>query len=188
MLADLSTIDTSKQSQPYFIYQRLNMGNFTGRGFSPVYFTFQLDYGFGYLLRRVSARWAFYGQSVVVTPLSPEMYIAFFQRTYRRALQLQPIPLNLFSQPCVTGNSTVHLGGTGGVTVDNIAFDASPRYSSKRIDLYFPYRGTIEAQISGQDTGTTLTDYVGEPTGNPVCIDIVMEGYYIPDKTIKVWG
>ena len=157
---DLSVAATT---QPYFVYNRLALAA------ARVYDLFSIPYGFDFLLRRVVTRWD--GQvpgAVNAYTLPVELY----NEASARARQNVAVPLPLLSTP---GGDTV-AGALAGAPL-GISFVVLPRHSAKIVNLAFPFGDTLKL--------ITVTDF---PAAAPGFIDIVLEGYLIPEQVIALWG
>lgn len=125
------------------------------------YMFYALDYGFYYLLRTIHAK---YAENDGVTQF-PDLNIFAVQKGAGKESQNVPIPINLF---CTPGNSGVILSGAN--TTAGI-----PK-AAKLQNIVYPFRDNMEFQISGQAGGL------------PLFVDIMLIGYYIPVKSMEMWG
>lgn len=149
--------------QPYFVFNRLALT--TPR----VYDLFAVPYGFNYLLRRVISRWD--GQ-VVGGANDYTLPVELYNAAYSRARQNAPIPLPLVSSP---GGDTVAAAEPSAPL--GISFLVLPRVSARIVNIGFPYGDTIKLDI--------LSDF---PAAGPGYIDLVFEGYLIPEQALSLWG
>jgi len=154
-------LEIAEQVQPYMIYQRVTL-------VSPrEFYGFRIDYGYGYLLRRLRVRWP----TIAAGPaLAPSLSFEIFSKGSIKARQSQPIPFSLNSTPTDRG-----LGYTSPVGPP-LADAAAIPGSFKILNWLFPYGSTIELHITGQ-TG-----------GAPAYVDVVYDGYYIPEESLALWG
>lgn len=141
---------------PYWIYGQLTLG--TPRAF----FLNSIPAGYGYLLRKVVCKWP--DVNSLATSYNKNLFIEFFDQTSFVARQFAPIPLELISSYCnnMIRNSAPAAGG--GYPVGSVA-------STAMLNFYYPYGDTVNIQITGQ------------VASNPATIDIVLQGYYIPEDT-----
>ncbi|MFA5235094.1 MAG: hypothetical protein WC390_11905 [Sulfurimonas sp.] len=132
-MVDLNNFDVLRESQPYFIYQRILLN-------SPiVYFLFSLDYGFYYLLRQIHIRYP--SDNGIVQ--YPNLNIFAVQKGSGKETQNVPIPATLF---CTPGNSNVTMVGALS-TVGEVK-------AAKLQNIVYPFRDTMEFQISGHGIAT----------------------------------
>jgi len=153
-------LEVAEQVQPYFIYNRILLP--TARE----YYNFRIDYGYGYLLRRVRARWPMV--NAAGTGLAPELYLELYSAGVVKARQAQPIPFDVQSTP---GNRILSTSPVAPLT-DGTGMPGN----FKILNYLFPYGSNIEAIITGQN-GT-----------DPTYVDIVYEGYYVPEAALSLWG
>lgn len=157
-MLDLSKFDILRESQPWYIYKRVQLTSPTGYFFEPI------DYGFWYLLRRVHVQFPELDPAGAVT--YPQLNMYMVERGSNKIPQNVPIPFRLFCTPGAEGvqvNAANQLTATGPKNV-------------KLINKVFPYRDNIELYISGQN-----------PIGSPAFIDIALVGYLIPSKSFYMW-
>lgn len=157
-MLDLSKFDILRESQPYYIYHRVQLTSPTG------YFFQAIDYGFWYLLRRVHVQFPEIDAAGAV--YYPTLNVYSVERANNRIPQNVPIPFRLFCTP-----------GSEGVqpTAGNQLTATGPK-NAKLLNVVYPYRDNIELYISGQN-----------PIGNPAFVDIALIGYLIPAKDFKMW-
>lgn len=158
-MQNVENLDTIRESQPYFIYQRITLA-------APInYFLFPIDYGFWYLLRKIYVKYPEIDATGLIfgpVPLRFETY----QRAANKFPQNVPIPFDLVGTP-----------GSAGVSVDAAGnMTATGCKNSKLQNVVHPFRDNIEIQISGQNTAT------------PAVIDIALHGYLIPSKILTMWS
>jgi len=166
----LSPVDLefAQQSQPYFIYEKRFLSKPIER------FTWKIDYGFGYLLRRFVCLWpdaTFVGTAA----MSPTLYAEWFDTGTGKARQVQPIPLDLTSSPNRYGEIQPIVNG--------LRIGAGLRGSFKILNWFYPYADTIELRITGQDVSGL--HHCGVP--NPPFVHVLLDGYYVPEKTLDLW-
>lgn len=132
-MVDLKNYDLARESQPYFIYQRVLLGSPIG------YMFFALDYGFWYILRQINAK--FPSDNGVVQ--FPELNIFAVQKGINKETQNVPIPVNLF---CTPGSSAVQLVGAD--------VSAGVIKAAKLQNIVYPFRDNMEFQITGHTPGS----------------------------------
>lgn len=132
-MLDLDKFDLQRESQPYFIYQRVTLN-------APLnYMFFALDYGFYYLLRQIHAKFPMQQAGIGY----PELEIAAVQRAINKEPQNVPIPINLF---CTPGSSGIVFSGPSDMT-------AGTMKAAKLQNVVYPFRDNLEFQITGQSAG-----------------------------------
>lgn len=157
-MLDLSKFDILRDSQPYYIYKRVQLTSPTG------YFFNAIDYGFWYLLRRIHVQFPELNPAGAV--VYPQLNMYMVERGSNKIPQNVPIPFRLFCTPTAEGvrvNAANQLTATGPKNV-------------KLINKVLPFRDNIELYISGQN-----------PIGNPPFVDITTIGYLIPAKDFFMW-
>lgn len=127
------------------------------------YFIFKIDNSYGYFLRAISTGWP----AINAHGYSPDLNLEFFNKSQLKARQLEPVPAILLSTPSGLGTKPALLPAS---------VPANIRGSRKILNFFYPYGDTVEIHITGQDTT------------NPEYIDLVLEGYYVPDKSLLYWG
>lgn len=151
-------LDSLRESQPYYIYKRIELNTPTAR------FLHTIDYGFWYLLRKIHFKYP----SVDVTGaiFGPNLRFETYQTAANKFPQNVPIPFELVGSP-----------GSTGVTIDAAGnMTATPVLNAKLQNVVHPYRDTIDFRITGQNLTT------------PTQIDIMLIGYYIPEKKLQMWS
>lgn len=129
-MLDLNNFDILRDSQPYFIYQRVTLN-------APLnYMFFPLDYGFWYLLRQIHAKFPMQQAGISY----PELDIFAVQKGINKEPQNVPIPLNLFTTP---GSSGITFTAPNDMT-------AGVMKGAKLQNVVYPFRDNMEFQITGQ--------------------------------------
>lgn len=154
----IEQLDSIRESQPYFIYKRILLNTPTAR------FLHTIDYGFWFLLRKIICK---YPQVDVTGAIfGPNLRFETYQTAANKFPQNVPIPFELVSSP-----------GSTGVTIDAAGnMTATPVKNAKLQNVVHPYRDTIDIRITGQNLTT------------PTQIDIMLLGYYLPEKSLKMWS
>lgn len=154
---DKQTFDTIRESQPFFIYKRVELT-------APInYFLFTIEYGYWYFLRKIFSKYPEVDTAGAV--FGPHLKVEAYQRGGNIWPQNNPVPLELFTTP---GSAGVTMLATGEMT-------ATGPKAAKFQNVVYPYRDNIELQISGQNLTT------------PVQCDIMLQGYLIPVKSFAMW-
>lgn len=168
---DTLDIETLSTQWPQLIYKRLVTNG------APVKFLEPLPFGYGFILIDLRAQWAFKTDN---DDILPELKVEFKKTVGSKMLQDKPYWLNHVSTP---GNQDTLEAQTEPMPVDNfnysVAFEAKSVKNQIRYNEYYQYREVIDLNLL-YDTHNALpsTQY----------IDIVLVGYYVPDKSLSVWG
>lgn len=149
-------LDLTKETQPFFIYKRLELTEPT------VYFFYQLDYGFWYLLRRVHTK---YPELDSQGSFGPTLRLEFYQMAQTKTPQNVPIPDVLF---CTPSSRAVQIDPAGMTT-------ATQPKNAKLQNIVYAFRDNIQIKVTGQD----LT--------NPKHVDIMLVGYQLPAGRRVMW-
>jgi hypothetical protein len=170
-----SLIDIRESTKlfPYFIYKRLEIK--TAREF----FFHKLDYGYGYFLRRLVARWPAFVYAGSTRSNSPELNFEFFDKSKHISRQIEPIPGNLMFTPGQDGDS---IAESTPVDLDNYGynFPSSQPKGFKLLNYFYMYGSQIELQITGQ-AGMSGTQH-------PFFVDLLLSGYYLQEKSLPLWN
>jgi len=164
----------ARKIAPYFIYQRIIFNAFRG------FLTQKIDYGFNYFLRRIwvayESSWSTTGTWPANKAILPNLFVEFFDKGNFKARQASPIPLDLITATR-RGSIRVETQQNGQY---NMTANA-PKYS-KFLNFLYVNGDVIDVEITGQSlTNQGVTAY------QPSMIDVMLEGYYIPDETLKMW-
>jgi hypothetical protein len=155
-MLSLESINEVSHNQPYFFYQRVNL-------ILPItYLFFTIDYGFWYLLRQIHVKYPSDDGAIGFNNLE----VFAIQKASSKEPQNIPIPFTLFGTP---GNSGIQLFPGNQMT-------AGRPQSAKLQNVVYPFRDTMEFQISGQNIA------------GPPILDICLIGYYVPVKNFSMWN
>ncbi len=160
---DDATLERARVGQPYFIYQRIPLGNVV-----EAYFLFPVPYGFWFLLRTVNSIWP--QESAAKAYFDGTLKVEFFLRGSGKSQQGVPVSLNLFATP-----------GGDGISIDGInrlTCGEGPK-GAKLQNTVYPIRDTIEIRVTGHDP-------LAIPI-HPLYVDIALLGYLIPDSRLDLW-
>lgn len=163
-----------RDAVPFFVYKRIPLDAFR------VYFGYKIDFGFTYLLRKIYCVYAdLYDVPVhgahVYAPLPP-LYIEFYDVTAYRSKQVSPIPIPLLASG---GNSNMLQYNAISPVDQNgygVEFDARPVKYSQVLNYMYRNRNDINISITGQNP--SLGQY----------IDVMFEGYNIPERSLLLWS
>ena len=160
-------IDLLRQQVPAWFYKRFDLT----AGGTKFDYTIPIDYGFGYLLRSINTKWP----EMEGETLHSKYSIEFIITSRGRILQNVPYPIRLISTPAEVGVTV----NAAPVPVDNdifsVCFKATPVKNRILLNYYYQYRETIYIRI---DTiFSTELNY----------FDLVLDGYYIPEKILDLW-
>jgi hypothetical protein len=176
-------LDIARDVFPLVIYKRLQVGHYRE------YFTHQIDYGFGYLLRYVRIKYPAYApvKPDLVTALpvgrfdSEKIVLEFFDAASFKARQPAPFTAELISSPGADGCYAM----TAPAAVDQygfgVNFSATPTpLSTSYLNFLYKNGDTIRIDITGQSYNGSIFA--------PGFIDIALFGYYIPERSIEMNG
>ena len=177
-------LQTAKDTLPYFIYKRIPIAHFRE------YFTFRIDYGFGYLLRSVRVKYpelspAFSNILASSVPGSGvtagTMQLEFFDQANFKARQPLPFPARLISTP--GSDKSLQYAAPSPVDADglNVNLSAAPEIKSvSNLNFLYKYGDVIRIDITGQV-------YSGGKW-SPYFMDLQLCGYYVPQKSLAMYG
>ncbi len=175
--ADPFNFDDYRQQVPMFFYKRLVIDNqFEGPNNYPydIIFTQLLDQGYSYLLRRISVKWPWFASSKMI----PDLKISFFNKVRGSTYQSVPYPVEHVSSP---GKEDV-LVVAAPSPVDLTAFGVSMTTLSLKnrmvYNLYYKWKDVIFTKFN--------FDSIGGEWGK-FYIDVMMDGYLIPQKDLHMW-
>lgn len=188
-------LDIVGQIQPYWLYKRIHPT--AGIGFAPpvlpAFVLFTVPYGFNYLARRVSVQWDDVNDGGNI--INPEARVEVYNRAQSRARQsgawtnaasgyrenYAQVPLDTVSSPAGRNTRWNVAPAPVDQTAFGINFTATPRKSSKIVNLIFPYNDTIEVRIVGTIWTLPAADIF------PNYVDVLVEGYMIPEAALAMW-
>jgi hypothetical protein len=178
----MERIDKNLASQivPYFIYKRLELT--TPRA----YFMFPLVDGYGYFLRSVTVKFPeIYWNKFHGWENCFPLFIEFQDEENNRSKQNDPLRITDFISPGNQGVSTRSASASPPLPGTEINyFAATPLKNRKILNYYYKNGGNINIQITGQSTPV----YQDLVPLRPPRVDIVLNGYYCPEKTAANWG
>jgi hypothetical protein len=163
-------IEFARETAPYFVFFERILTR-------PVeVFSFLISHGYGYLLKRFICRYD--GVNTATGTLAAPLFVEFFDNYNGRARQVQPSPLPLLSTPNHGGNIEQEIQG-GPFDLFTVR---TGRKSEKILNFNYPYMDTLRFQISGG--GVPMKSYTGDRYPS---IEIMLEGYYVPEQSLEQW-
>lgn len=154
-------VSIAQQSQPMWVYGRIALT-------APrSYALYTVPYGFNLLVRRIVSRWAEIGAGAMNPPQAGEI----FNGASARARQTDPVPFGLISSPC---GDNVQLFAEP-LNPSGVSMTAVSRRSTRIVNLAFPYNDTVRLEITGSVAGA------------PSWIDLILEGYLVPESLLAMW-
>lgn len=170
--------DLLRSQVPAFYYKRFKVDDIRIK----FYFSIPLDYGFGYLLRRISSKWS---EEVIPNgnAYHKDVKYTLIHTTRGRRLNDLPAPLRLVSTPAETN---VFLAAAP-APVDNdgygVCFAATPVKNRLVFNEYYFYRETLFIEfIFNLNMNTTPAELI------TAYLDVMLDGYLIPEKSLEMWG
>ena len=164
-------VEFARQSAPFFLFfeKILTHGS--------ELFTFRIDYGYGYLLKRFICRYD--GVDITTGKLAPALFVEFFDNYNGRARQVEPSPLPLLSTPNHGGNVEHEVRNPGGPDLFTVK---TGKTSEKILNFNYPYMDVLRFAITGG--GVPMKTYYGDVYPS---IEIVLDGYYVPETSLEMW-
>jgi hypothetical protein len=181
-------LDIAKKVLPYFIYKRIEVGNFRE------YFTFKIDYGFGYWLRAIKVKYPFltqYYNNVIRSTVYasggtevPKLKLELFDNANFKARQPAAFTAELISSPnqgvCIAYQAP-QPADPGVPYLINFTAEPAPK-SLSNLNFLYRYGDIIRVDITGQE--------LVQPSNiwGPPWLDILLVGYYVPQETFVMYG
>jgi hypothetical protein len=164
----LFNLEAEELTAPYFIYKRLPLSHFRE------YYTFQISYGFGFLLRRLAAK---YPETVSgSTVQSDDLKLEFFDNANYTARQPAAFSLALISTPGKDGAKMYAAPQPADASGYNLNFSAAPYpKSSGTLNFLYKYGDVLRIDITGQRLDPVSGLWV------PNYLDLLLKGYYVPE-------
>jgi len=172
---DLFSKNTKGYTAPFWIYKRLQIAH------PREYFMFSISYGYGFLLRKLRIK---YPETVTGSTVQSErLKLEFFDNANYTARQPVPFALDFISTPGFDG-ATVHAAPSpADSTAFNVNMSAKPfPKSSGILNFLYKYGDTLRIDI---------TEQIHDPISglwSPNYIDLLLQGYYVPDLTQAQYG
>lgn len=176
-------LDIAKNVLPYFIYKRIALAHFRE------YFSFKIDYGFGYWLRSVRVKYpeiapalaGIYGTPAGTEKQSPKVKLEFFDNANYKARQPSPFTAELVSTPGSDRCYSYAAPSPVDADIFNLNFSAAPAVKSiSNLNFLYRYGDVIRIDITGQEaqSGQWTPDYM----------DLLLVGYYVPQSSFEMYG
>lgn len=166
--------DALRGQIPAYFYKRLNLN-----ARPQEYFIIPIDYGYTYLLRSIRTKWSWKGGAIEIVTRN-ELEIFFIQQIADRTLQNQKYPARLISTP---GESEVLAVPVPPPAVPDanpppfgINFTATPVKNNIILNYYYQHREDLDLRL-----------YINPVTSSDGYVDMLLIGYYIPDKNLELW-
>lgn len=166
-------VDELRQQVPAFFYKRLDIFQK-----AKDYFLIPIDYGYAYLLRSIRTKWSEYNSpngSIVVR----DGKIEFVQSYAGRPLQNVPYPARLISTPAETGVTITPAPSPVDQDAYGVNMTATPVKNNIILNYLYQRRETLDLRF--------LFSVVGSALQIDSYVDILLEGYYIPDRISGEW-
>lgn len=173
---DFLHFDLQRQQVPQ-MYQKLFRLNPADQN-KRITFTFPLDKGYGFLLRRFGGQYTMQDdQAPLVAILPPIVYIELDDTTRGRTWQDKPYPARLVLTQADQGYST---GQPAAVDTEfwSIGMEAEPVKNKITYNNYYAYRQTIKLILSIAQTPVMA---------GVMFINIIFDGYLIPELGLEQW-
>lgn len=177
-------LDIARDVLPYFIYKRIVVSSYRE------YFTFKIDYGFAYWLRAIRIKYPEQNPPVVspfgfgsARPVSPDLKLEFFDNANFNARQPLPFSASLISSPGKDGCRAITYSGSVMIP-EPYSTSAEPAPKSiSNLNFLYRYGDIIRIDITGQNR-----QLFEETIWCPYFIDLLLIGYYVPQKTFEMYG
>jgi hypothetical protein len=170
-------IDTDEvgNTRAYWSYQQVEIAH-------PVeYFYLTVDPGYNYLLRAVTLQWDSLVTTLAGTFGSPQLALEFQAMSSVFPRQVTPIQAALLTTPA--GRSLVRAQTEPNGVIDFVP--AGPqnfvRGSRKILNFAFVQNDTIQVKVTGQIIHAAGVWF-------PSHVDVLLEGYNVPEKSLNMWG
>lgn len=164
-------LEFARQYAPYFIFFERVLTR------ARELFTFRIDYGYGYLLKRFVCRYD--GVNILTGKLADPLYIEFFDNYNGRGRQVEPSPLPLLSTPNNGGNIEYEIQSQ----VPHTFTVKTGKKSEKILNFNYPYMDVLRFAIIGGGVPLGVT-YAGAQYPS---IEIMLDGYYVPEQSLEMW-
>ncbi len=173
--ADPFNFDDYRQQVPVFYYKRFQKSLLGGLMFSDIIWTFPFDFGYGFLLRRVSAKWI----NEVGGGMVPKLLISFFDIVRGATRQNDPYPLEQVATPGYDGVTSVVAPSPVDQDIFGVCLKATPLKNRLIYNLYYKFRDTMSLKLNFDQAPPF---YEGDEY-----IDLLLDGYLIPEKDLAMW-
>lgn len=171
----MQLIDTKLAEKvfPFWIYKRVKPTAYRE------FVTYKIEYGYGYFLRFLKFQYAFC-ETLTQNVSAPQIKIEAYDNARFKARQPLAFDPALIATPGVTFNEVT--AAPDPVDNDGYGYNFSclqGPLNCTPLNWYYQYGDVIRVDITGQN----LT-----PSANPVIIDVLLQGYYVPQEAFELWG
>lgn len=170
MLTQTLDIDYLKQQVPAWFFRRLTSNSIN----KYIDFLIPIDWGYGYLLRSIKSKWR--DVAGAGEPNSGHLDIKFIKTTRARELQNDYYPVRLISTPGENGVNFVAAPNPVDNDIFSKCFAATPVKNVLILNYYYQYRETMYIKL-----------LIGGLIEQDNYVDILLDGYYIPEKSLPLW-
>jgi hypothetical protein len=172
---------------PHYFYQRIQVDG------KEVFFAEKIPMSYGYIIRRLwikypSVSYPLEGYEDVAISIAPALKLEFLEIGSGKARQPSPLPVELISSPVNNGFSYQAVCpfpvDDKGFNLNNSAA-GSVRYSPI-LNYLLMYGDQVWIKFSGQEYRTAAGGMDVPAFWSPGFIDLVVEGYMVPDNKFAV--
>lgn len=171
MLTQTLDVNYLKQQVPAWFYRRISSQPDINK---QVDFLVPIDWGYGYLLRSIKTKWQ--DKQGAGEPDSGNLDIKFIRTTRGRELQNDFYPVRLISTPAEPGVTVVAAPAPVDNDIFSVCFTATPVKNVIILNYYYQYRETIYIKL-----------LIGGEIEQGAYVDMLLDGYYIPEKNLPLW-
>jgi hypothetical protein len=172
---------------PHYFYQRIRVDA------PSLFFAEKIPLSYGYVVRRVWIKYPSYvnidiGEGQIFKVAAPELKLEFLEIASGKTRQPSPLPVSLISSPASNGESYM---STAPSPVDQQGFgmnnsaSGSIKYSSI-LNYLLQYGDQVWIKFTGQNLQSIIEGVEVTPFWNPGFIDIIVEGYMVPENKFDV--
>lgn len=165
-------IGSIENAQPYFIYKEVlfNANEFRFN------FGERINSGFIYLLRRINSVWSDKVTVDATDYCGSNVTIEFFGNQACKAKQQKPTPLRLMSTPGNSGVTSLY-NPAGNI----VCFSAMPYKFSQVLNYVYRYSDDLFCAVTIDNRPPLDGAFIPS-------LQIMFEGYLIPESTLEIWN
>lgn len=161
------------QVTPYFQYKRIDVAHYREYAFFPV------DAAYGYLLRSATVKFNRTWRFSRIDNFSPELLVEFFSGASVKGRQNEAFAVTDITTPAGNDDHDISANPSP-VAPGNInTMTVGKRGARKLLNFYYPLNDIIEVHFTGFEV-------VGGEFW-PTMIDLVLEGYLVPEPGLSQW-